>query len=194
MSCNLHRPGTNIERFAKDTRLHIPHVYSSSRIPRKTEVATRSYADTLEFIFLANVKSQHIERYQERGHACTAPGTTTRFFFLSFSLLFSSSNLNCHLPTFLSRTVQVRANDSWVWDVSTSSQSLDLVEENDNEVTGGILRLVMGVERELAFFEDEPVKCITSVQYMIKGLENTLRQFKATRIPNDRCIPQAAIA
>jgi hypothetical protein len=63
---------------------------------------------------------------------------------------------NVHRPTFLFKTDHVRAIDSSTWAVMTSSQSLDLADENAREVTAGNFRFMTGMESEVAFFVSAP--------------------------------------
>jgi len=64
-----------------------------------------------------------------------------------------------HLPRRLFWTDHVRANGSSVWELITSSQSFERVEENDKAVAGGNFKDVNGTDRDVAFFAREPAKC-----------------------------------
>lgn len=70
--------------------------------------------------------------------------------------LASVARENVCLPIFLSFMDQVRANVSSVWPVKMSSQSFDLVVENDMVEIGGSLRDATGMDRVEAFFASEP--------------------------------------
>jgi hypothetical protein len=59
----------------------------------------------------------------------------------------------------------VRAKDSSVCAVRTSSQSLDLADENARQVAGGNFKFATGMESEVAFFAREPSSNPSTVQF-----------------------------
>ena len=72
---------------------------------------------------------------------------------------------------------QERANVSSKWAVSISSQSFALVGEYDSEDIGGNLREATGIEREVAFFARDPVRCVRKC-FKENDKKKTLRHFK----------------
>jgi hypothetical protein len=72
--------------------------------------------------------------------------------------------------------------------VITSSQSLDLVVENDSDAIGGYLRDERGMERFVAFFAKEPKiheSGTVKMDTKMRCDELTLAQFEAPGIPHN---------
>lgn len=84
----------------------------------------------------------------------------------------------------------MRANVSSVCVVSTSSQSFDLDDEKDRDITGGNFREASGIDKVEAFFASEPVqKRSVSGPQNTENTSQTLRHLERSRVPYDRCTP-----
>ena len=84
----------------------------------------------------------------------------------------------------------MRANGSSVCVVSTSSQSFDLDDENESEVTGGNFREASGIDNAEAFFASGPArKFSVSDTLNCEHTLQTLGHLERSRVPYDRCTP-----
>lgn len=84
----------------------------------------------------------------------------------------------------------MRASGSSVCVVSKSSQSFDLDDEKDREVTGGNFREASGIDNVEAFFASDPVhKSSVSNPLNLEHIPRTLGHLERSRVPYDRCTP-----